>query len=795
MAIPFDKGIGICIMSVEMYKSKLNDVIKLPQFEKVLPKRKNEKHPVLKEEERITSILKDLRERDKIMGTLYDRLKPVGSQPPRLYGLAKIHKVNVPMRPVLSMPGSAYYKIANQICKWLSVVEECNINSSTKIISDSLSDIKLKENDELVSFDVTSLYTNVPLHEAIDDCTELLYSGRYEEPPVDRETFKELVSICSCNVLMLTSDGYYRQVNGLAMGSPPAPMLANGWMSKFDSLIRDEATLYSRYMDDIIREINNDHIDEKLREINNLHPSLKFTIEQENNAALPFLDMKIQRSDGKLSSKWYTKPTDTGVKMNFHALVPQRYKRSVVSGLVHRIYPSCSTWYNFHESLVRAKVILENNQYPSSFYDPIIEKTLNKIVENRTEKENMDNTEGKEEEKMLCLQYRGKESEKLERALRKLNAPCKVVFTLKELRSLLPSLKPEIEKSHKSGVVYKITCPRCNACYVGQTSRHLQCRIKEHERNVPVSNHLKNCDCELSMENVLILCSTFKSVYHLMTLEALMINELKPILNTKDEYRSRSLKCSDSKETEHCLKDQVDNLQRSVKKKENKIEKLERSNTKFKGMDVAAKCYLGQPQIMVKEYQILNILSSHPNIPYPYGLVTRRIPQIITSYSLNWVPLVSMKPDCEQKLATIVSGVIKAVSHIHHNGILHNNIHHKNVVVDANTGTPTLLGYSHVCLQKDAYVIPQVFLDTFGKDCCLPFKVKDRLQKVSVESDLFCLGFTICWHLRSTLSSNNTLCQSVSSFAAECMGLVQDRCMSDERLEEALARFSVRATE
>ncbi len=216
---------------------------------------------------------------------------------------------------------------------------------------------------------------------------------------------------------------------------------------------------------------------------------------------------------------------------------------------------------------------------------------------------------------------------------------------------------------------------------------------------------------------------------------------------------------------------------------------------KFKGMDVATKCYLGQPEIMVKEYQILNILSSHPNIPYPYGLVTGRIPQIVTSYSLNSVPLASVKPDCEQKLAKIVSGVIKAVSHIHHNGILHNNIHHNNVVVDANTGTPTLIGFSHACLQKDAYVIPQVSLDSFGKDCCLPSKVKDRLQKVSVKSDLFCLGFTIRWHLRKTLSSSNELCQSVSSFAAECMGLVQDRRMSDEKLEEALARFSVWAAE
>ena len=42
---------------------------------------------------------------------------------------------------------------------------------------------------------------------------------------------------------MLTSDGYYRQVDGLAMGSPPAPQLANEWMSKFDAEIKNQATL------------------------------------------------------------------------------------------------------------------------------------------------------------------------------------------------------------------------------------------------------------------------------------------------------------------------------------------------------------------------------------------------------------------------------------------------------------------------------------------------------------------------------------------------------------------------
>ena len=49
--------------------------------------------------------------------------------------------------------------------------------------------------------------------------------------PVSKETFIELATMSNCNVLMLTHDGFYRQKDGLAMGSPPAPILANGWLS------------------------------------------------------------------------------------------------------------------------------------------------------------------------------------------------------------------------------------------------------------------------------------------------------------------------------------------------------------------------------------------------------------------------------------------------------------------------------------------------------------------------------------------------------------------------------------
>ena len=104
-------------------------------------------------------------------------------------------------------------------------------------------------------------------------------------------------------------------------------------------------------MDDILRDIKKNQIDSKLDEINNLHPSLKFTVEREKNSSIPFLDMEIHQTQGRLTSIWYTKPTDTGLMMNFHAMAPVKYKRSVVSGFVHRIFRSCSNWINFHESL------------------------------------------------------------------------------------------------------------------------------------------------------------------------------------------------------------------------------------------------------------------------------------------------------------------------------------------------------------------------------------------------------------------------------------------------------------
>ena len=142
---------------------------------------------------------------------------------------------------------------------------------------------------------------------------------------------------------------------------------------------------------------------------------------------------------------------------------------------------------------------------------------------------------------MIFIQYRGRVSDKFKEALQRIKAPSKVIFTICKLKSVLPSLKSEVDDSLKSRVVYHIQCPSCEARYVGQTSRHLITRIKEHSTSKPVGAHFANCNGSgPTMENVSIINRT-KTITQLLIHEALAIKAINPCLNRKDEYRRRTL--------------------------------------------------------------------------------------------------------------------------------------------------------------------------------------------------------------------------------------------------------------
>ena len=203
-------------------------------------------------------------------------------------------------------------------------------------------------------------------------------------------------------------------------------------------------------MDDIIREIKVQEIQAKLEAINQLHPMLKFTMEREEDGKIPFLDMEIIHKDNHLSSTWYVKQTDTGLIMNYHALAPRRYKKSVVQSFVHRIYRCCSSWELVTSSLQRAKVVLEKNQYPEEFYEPIIGETINKIQMSTSQpntREAQNNTSQlatQSPKHMMKIQYRGAITDKFVKSLYDAHAPIVPVITLRKIRTFVSPLKAKV---------------------------------------------------------------------------------------------------------------------------------------------------------------------------------------------------------------------------------------------------------------------------------------------------------------------------------------------------------------
>jgi len=77
------------------------------------------------------------------------------------------------------MTGSPYYNISETVTKWLSFVAESKSQCSSQKIANQLKDIELEDGEELVSFDVVSLYTNVLVLETINEAADRLYCGEF----------------------------------------------------------------------------------------------------------------------------------------------------------------------------------------------------------------------------------------------------------------------------------------------------------------------------------------------------------------------------------------------------------------------------------------------------------------------------------------------------------------------------------------------------------------------------------------------------------------------------------------
>ena len=101
---------------------------------------------------------------------LYKKMYPTGAVPPKFYGLPKIHKRDIPLRPIVSSRGSTNYEVSRKLARILRPLVGSSPHhiKNTGDFIEQTKGIDLQANECITSYDVSALFTSVPIDPAID---------------------------------------------------------------------------------------------------------------------------------------------------------------------------------------------------------------------------------------------------------------------------------------------------------------------------------------------------------------------------------------------------------------------------------------------------------------------------------------------------------------------------------------------------------------------------------------------------------------------------------------------------
>uniref|UniRef100_A0A5S6Q520 Reverse transcriptase domain-containing protein n=2 Tax=Trichuris muris TaxID=70415 RepID=A0A5S6Q520_TRIMR len=400
---------------------------------------------------------------------------------PEMYGLPKTHKLGIPMRPVVASINSVTSKLCSylkEIIRPLTGLRMSYVKNS-KHFCDDIKTLRLQGNEVLVSYDVKDLFTNIPIPKTLSVLKELLNNDitLVQRTKLNPFHVVKLASFCmhEGNYFRF-QDRFFTQRNGVPMGSPLSPVLAEVFMEHFEQIAFDNINMdirpicFKRYVDDIFAVIPTGAEEQFLEHLNRLYPeNIVLTIEKETDKKLPFLDALVIRGDDRLTTKIYRKPTNPDAYLHFTSHHPLSVKKGIVAGMVDRAIAICDK--NFlGEELQHIKRIFTENGYPFKLITSIINRRLRPKPPNVLPQQPRGPT--------VVLPYHSILGDTIKRLAKSLDF--RVFFkSSPNLRAILRTDKIRIPKEEAKGVVYQIKCG-CHASYIGETGNTLFDRFKEH---------------------------------------------------------------------------------------------------------------------------------------------------------------------------------------------------------------------------------------------------------------------------------------------------------------------------
>ncbi|KAA3676317.1 uncharacterized protein DEA37_0004741 [Paragonimus westermani] len=342
------------------------------------------------------------------------------------------------------MTGSPYHRLA----QWLvSLIEPVRSRLAVHSLKDTFEFVELTSNINVkhqivTSFDVESLFTNVLLDEVINIVCNYATEHKLALGISIDELWK-LLKMCTSNIQSVFNGTYYRQIDGVAMGSPLGPVLADIFMGHLEHFMSTEirnTLFYKRYVDDIFAVFDGHwQVTAFHKLLNGLHNKLTFTLEFEQNERISFLDVLLKRrEDGSLSRGVYRKSTWTGQYLHFKSFTPIAQKRGLVRTLFHRFRRIATDDELESELTLLHETLIENGDSVSA------------LIKRRSDA-----------------------------ALKRTYNAARLVYVDETIRVPTTPRKDVVPLFAQSNIVYTFDCI-CGSRYVGRTRRHLGTRINEH---------------------------------------------------------------------------------------------------------------------------------------------------------------------------------------------------------------------------------------------------------------------------------------------------------------------------
>ena len=331
--LPADKGRATVVTDRKDYSAKMLTMLGDRDTYQLMAK-----DPTTSLENRMNSVLLRLRREGRLSETYY-HLRSSAAGVPRLYGLPKVHKPDIPLRPIVSFVSSPSQFLASLLSPIVGLSDSHVRNSQQ--FAQFITIQNVPDSEVLVSFDAVSLFSRVPASQAIQVTRDCLMN----DPSLPDRTSLTVDDICSLLQLCLEAtylafEGkVYRQIHGTAMGSPVSVVVANLVMEDVEqealSTFHTPPRFWRRYVDDTCTALPSNLADSFHDHLDSIDPCIQFTIERESDGQLPFLDILLNREeDGSISTSVYRKATHTDQYLCFHSHHPAAHKRAVLRTLM-----------------------------------------------------------------------------------------------------------------------------------------------------------------------------------------------------------------------------------------------------------------------------------------------------------------------------------------------------------------------------------------------------------------------------------------------------------------------------